>query len=111
VAYYKDGLKVPNHIWEAAAMHRQIVVACCVTRCFNRGVFDPHQLWWLFQRKGWDDDFRSARFRFWCRKCSEIAGHKVKQARIELTSAEIVTHSLPWPQGADWKNFLSRHRG
>jgi len=35
----------------------------------------------------------------------------VKQARIGLTSAEIVTHSLPWPQGTDWKNFLSRHRG
>jgi len=25
---------------------------------------------------------------------------------IELTSAGIVTHSLPWPQGTDWKNFL-----
>ena len=113
MAYYRDGLKVPTHIWEAAAMHQLVRVSCRAGRCNNTGTYDPHCLWGLFRSRGWDDSFASAQHRFWCRVCSDFAGFKVKAATMKSLGTSIgdVTHPLPFPNERDWKAFLSRHRG
>ena len=111
MVYYRDGLKVPNHIWEAAAMHRLILVECRMSHCGNRGIFDPHALWWLFERRGWDGYFRVAERRFYCRPCSTVRHFRVKNAQMSPIGAGNVTHPLPMPSELDWKKFLSRHRG
>lgn len=113
MAYYRDGLKHPTHIWEAAAMHRLIRVDCRAHRCANSATFDPHALWGLFHKRHWDDRYSVAQHRFWCRVCTRLAGFKVKAARMSDTGSSRgdVTHPLPMPSERDWKAFLNRHKG
>jgi hypothetical protein len=111
MAYYRDGLKHPTQIWEAAAMHRLVEVKCIIDRCRNVGVFDPHALWWHFHRRNWSDTFSIAQHRFYCRRCSDVAGFRVKKAIMGVTSTKDVTRTLPFPTEREWKTFLSRHRG
>ena len=106
---YKHGLKVATHIFEAAAWHYGIRVTCCV--CGHSSVFDPHKLWWLFWKKGWDDRLAVARVRFWCRVCGARTGTRVKQADIDLTpDAPPDDHGLDFPPEAEWKKAVSRFR-
>ena len=113
MAYYRDGLKHPTHIWEAAAMHHLVRVQCRAPGCRNIATFDPHALWGLFQQRRWDDQFRAAEKRFYCRVCSSASGVRVKNARMSDLATGIgdVTHPLPMPSENDWKRFLSRHKG
>lgn len=112
MAIYRDGFKIPTQIWEAAAMHRPIEVTCQQHGCPRRAVFDPHCLWGLFYKRGWDGHFAAARNRFYCRRCSERFRMRVKNATMRPVDGRVeVTHRLPWPSERDWKNFLSRHRG
>ncbi|KQX20693.1 MULTISPECIES: hypothetical protein [unclassified Sphingomonas] len=112
MAIYRDGLKIPTQIWEAAAMHQVVMVACNATGCRNRAVFDPHGLWGVFWKRGWDDSFGAAARRFYCRPCSSAAQRRVKRASMTaLPVAAPVTHRLPAPDERAWKRFLERHRG
>lgn len=58
-------------------MHHLVVVECRVRGCFNRGIYDPHALWSLFESRRWDGHFREAQKRFYCRVCSISAGGRV----------------------------------
>jgi len=112
VAVYKDGIKIPTQIWEAATLHHMIMVSCHAPGCEKRAVFHPHCLWGLFWKRGWDDDFTSAARRFYCRACSTAAKRRVKQASMTgLAVAASVTHSLPFPDEREWKRFLAQLRG
>jgi hypothetical protein len=112
MAIYKDGLKIPTQIWEAASLRQPVMVSCHAAGCQNRAVFDPHCLWGLFWKRGWDDGFRSAARRFYCRGCSSAARKKVKQASMtSLSVAAAVTHPLPYPDEREWKRFLAELRG
>jgi len=108
VPHYRDGIKEPSTIFEAAAFKQRLKVVC--QQCQRASVFDPHQLWWLFDRKGWSGIFGDAVKRFWCRRCAARVGRKVKRARIELTADE-PTITLPSPGEYDWKRAVSRFRG
>lgn len=105
---YKDGLKVATHIFEAAAWQYTIRVTCGA--CKHSTVFDPHQLWWLFRKKSWDDDLKSAPGRFWCRPCATKCGRKVKRATLLLVTDEAEDHGLPFPDIGEWKRAVSRFR-
>ena len=107
MARYADGLKVATCIFEAAAWHRTVKVSC---RCGNVGLFDGHGLWWKFERKGWTDDFRDARRRFYCRSCSQRMGRKVRPSWIE-TCDESPRICLPLPDEREWKRAVNRFRG
>ena len=95
-------------------MARLVRVECNEFRCTNIAHFDPHDLWALFHRRRWNDEFQFAQRRFYCRVCSKIAGIRVKKARLmELDPrAGKVTHSLPiMANEREWRNFLNRHKG
>lgn len=104
---YVNGLGEPTTIFEAAAHRHNIRVAC--SDCGHASVYDPHQLWWLFERKGWVGTFSDAAKRFWCRACGTRLGHRVKHARIELTETD-PTIILPFPDERVWKRAVSRFR-
>jgi hypothetical protein len=111
MARYEGGLKVPTQIWEAAAMHRLIKIECAILRCGNVGLFDPHAMWWHFYRRSWSDTFTVAQHRFYCQRCSGVAGFRVKRGTMTCTGTGEPNRSLPMPSELEWKRFLSRHRG
>lgn len=107
MARYRDGLKVATCIFEAAAWRYSVRVVC---RCGREEFFDAHGLWWKFQWKGWSDDFRDARRRFYCKACLQRHGRKVRPATIE-TSREPPRYCLPLPDEREWKRAVNRFRG
>jgi hypothetical protein len=108
MARYKDGLKVATDVFEAAAWRYNLEVSC--GSCGHASVFDPHRLWWLFTRKGWDDRLTEASRRFWCRPCGARVGKRIKTAAIELVRDPAQEHGLPFPPEAEWKRATSRFR-
>src|SRR3546814_3770315 len=61
-----DGSRIPTNLFEAAAWRRGVKPVC---RCGHSAVFDPHCLWWRFERRGWDERLEKALARFWCICC------------------------------------------
>lgn len=104
---YVDGLREPTRIFEAAAWHYALRVRC---ECGNNAVFDPHALWWRFQRARWDDRFTKAIDRFYCRQCWERFCRKVRPGVLE-TCRDATTVLMPMPDEREWKRVLSRFRG
>ncbi len=105
---YEDGLRMATNIFEAAAYHHTIKVEC--GKCRHVNYFQPHGLWWRFQRKGWDDDFRSAKDRLYCWDCWKRLKRKVRPTRIE-TCKNPPKLKLPLPDEREWKRALNRYRG
>lgn len=92
-------------------MHRLVEVKCIILHCGNLGVFDPHALWWYFYKRQWSDTFTVAQHRFYCRRCTGVAGFRVKKAVMELSKATQVNRALPLPGEMVWKKFLARYKG
>ncbi|THD35697.1 MAG: hypothetical protein E7773_10140 [Sphingomonas sp.] len=97
----RDGMRIPSSIFECAAWHYSVVAIC--RRCARETIFDPHALWWLFERKHWDGNLKSATHRFKCTKCG--AG-----AFLTWSRSKEANTSLPMPSAADWKRAISRFR-
>ena len=49
-----------SSLFDVACRHHTVQVSCA---CGNVGIFDPHALWWLFERKGWNDKLPAVRKR------------------------------------------------
>ena len=92
-------------LFDAAAQHHTIKVSC---RCGNVGIFDPHALWYLFERRGWRDHLPEVRKRMRCLQCY-YAKRKRTLATLEL-SDEHHTRQLPMPDIIEWKRQLRRRR-
>lgn len=99
--YDAGGCPVPTNLLEAAAWHFAIVATC--RKCGAEGVFDPHALWNLFERKGWDVGIRSVAHRLRCKRCG--AG-----AFVSWSKDRAATVQLPMPDQRKWKQALSRLR-
>jgi hypothetical protein len=102
----KDGLRVAGSIFEAAAYHKNVKVVC---RCGHHACYEAHCLWYLFERRLWDDAFWDVRRRFWCRPCRQRTGEKVRPRWVGA-SLEPITVELPWPSELEWKRAQRRVR-
>ncbi len=94
-----------SDLFDVACRHRTVKVSC---HCGNVGIFDPHALWRLFERKGWNDKLPAVRKRMRCLQCY-YAKRKRTLATLELTS-EDHTRQLPMPDIMEWKRQLRRRR-
>ena len=94
-----------SDLFDAAVRHRTIKASC---QCGNVGIFDPHALWYLFERKGWNDKLPAVRKRMRCLQCY-AAKRKRTLAALELCD-ENHTRQLPMPQISEWKRQLRRRR-
>ncbi len=103
-----DGGRVATTIFEAAAWHRAVKPIC--SRCTHSAVFHPHALWWRFHRRGWDDSLMAARERFWCRKCGERIGQRIRPRVLELVPEGDGMVCLAMPPQHEWKRAVSRFR-
>ncbi|WP_221889448.1 hypothetical protein [Sphingomonas sp. IC081] len=102
-----DGLMTPTCIFEAATLHRSVLVVC---RCGQSSRFEAHCLWWHFERRRWNDQFGPARERFWCRVCRSPRGVKVRPVTLEPVPWAEGDFELPWPPEHSWKAAVRRVR-
>ena len=104
-----DGTKTATNLFEAAAWHYSVRVSC--GWCTHMAIFDAHVLWWLFHRKGWDDNLAAAAKRFACMPCRRnYQGQAKGAARITLGRDEPTEKRLPFPPETEWKRAISRFR-
>jgi ribosomal protein L37E len=99
--YGPDGCATPTNLLEAAAWHVAIVATC--RRCGSEAVFDPHALWNLFDRRGWDVGMSSLKRRLRCKRCGS-------GAFVSWSRDRAATIDLPMPSRQQWKKVMSRLR-
>ncbi|MGF7150093.1 hypothetical protein FHS96_003751 [Sphingomonas zeicaulis] len=93
-------------MFDAAVRHRTIRLEC--PRCRRVAVYDPHAIWWLFERRHWPGGLRVVGRHFHCRQCREQSGERVRP-RVSA-SRDAPTHELPMPSLQQWHQALRRHR-
>lgn len=90
------------------ALRKWHVRLTCPT-CGTVRVMSGAGLWYLFDRKHWNDDLRSARQRLYCALC--FANRRVKiRPRIDKTHEGPTGPKLPDPSDHDWKKLIARYR-
>ena len=106
--YDKDGGRIATTIFEAAAWHYAVKAVC--GRCGHSATFHPHALWWHFSKRGWSDNLRAARSRFWCRNCAGEIGARVTPMVLELVRECERDICLTMPPANEWKRAVNRFR-
>lgn len=100
-------MQVPTCLLEAATLHKSVKPVC---RCGHSATFNPHGLWWHFERRHWNDSLTAVAERFWCMRCASASRSKVRPIRIELVNGSEGDVQLPFPPRATWKRTMSRVR-
>lgn len=104
---YRGGAPFPVTIFEAAALHYSLKVAC--SRCPNATVFEAAGVWWHFRRRGWSDHFDHAAAHFWCHRCAIGGLQRVRPLRPEAVR-ERYAKALAPPDEREWKRAIRRFR-
>src|SRR5687767_11075448 len=94
-------------LFDAAVRHRTVRLTC--RRCGHAVSFASPALWWLFERKGWQDRFGQVEKRFHCPPCRDRHGEVVRPA-LDLVADPPTDTGLPLPSELDWKRELRRRR-
>lgn len=92
---------------EQCALYKQTLRLTC-PRCRHVRVLDAVALWWLFQRRGWDDELSATAQRLRCSLCEE-QGH-VTRPRIVVGRDAPTGEQPAYPDAATWKRLVSRYR-
>lgn len=94
-----------SDLFDVACRHHTVKVSC---HCGNVGIFDPHALWYLVERKGWNDKLPAVRKRMRCLQ-SYYSKPRRTLATLELTSDDHI-RQLPMPNIIGWKRQTMRRR-
>ncbi|SNT20889.1 hypothetical protein SAMN06295912_1598 [Sphingomonas laterariae] len=92
----------------AALYHFNIRVVC--PSCRRVRIFQGHQLWWLFERRRWNDRLEEVPRRLSCSRCWVADHRKVRPIRVSLVKDLPTGDELPWPDERAWKRVVSRYR-
>ena len=95
-------------LFDAAVRHRSVRLTC--TNCRHVTIFEAAALWWLFERKGWQDRFKDVQRRMVCLLCLHERGLKIRFPELELTDDAPTETRLPIPSEIDWKREVRRRR-
>ncbi|QGN54067.1 hypothetical protein [Novosphingobium sp. Gsoil 351] len=77
--------------------------------CGHSRVVDAPSLWWLADRKGWDDAIPAIAKRCYCEPCWTERQVKVRGPAIVQTS-DAADDLVQAPDARDWKRVVNRHR-
>ena len=77
--------------------------------CGHARVMDAPGLWWLAERKGWDDAISAIAARCYCEVCWRDRGTMVPGPEIVQTDEHADT-LLEGPDAREWKRIVNRHR-
>ena len=103
---YRDGVPVADCLMEAAAWRKTVKIAC---KCGHAALFQPHALWWLYERRGGNPSFREMQRRYFCSHCYQRTRRKVRPI-ISAFGDEEPTVALPLPPEEEWKRAQQRFR-
>ena len=103
---YPDGY-APQSVHDCGLVARTVELRCPV--CYHVRRFDPYALWWLFERRGWDDRLVSIGKRFRCVACWIASRRKVRPVVTVVDDAPS-DDTLPRPDAASWKRSVKRRR-
>ncbi len=92
---------------EHCALHRRTIRLTCPA-CGRARRLDAIPLWWLFVRRGWDDDLPQALDRLCCQPCRD--GGRVVRPRFVVTREQPEGDQPPYPSEHEWKRVVSRYR-
>ena len=95
-------------LFDAAVRHKTVRLTCI--HCRHVTLFASAALWWLFQRKGWQDRFRDVQKRMVCLICLHERGIKVRYPELELVDEPPTETRFPLPSEIEWKRELRRRR-
>lgn len=104
----KEQYRAFTHITDCALFHRNLKLTC--KRCGHVRVLSGHALWWLFERKGWDDRLTAIGARFRCAICWSTARTISRQPGIDVVEEPTIGAQPPMPSERDWKRLVSRQR-
>ena len=92
---------------EQCALHRRTLRLTCPA-CGHARRLDAIPLWWLFVRRGWDDDLPYALDRLCCRICRDAG--RVVRPKFVVTREQAEGEQPPYPSHHEWKRVVSRYR-
>jgi len=104
----KERYQPYRYITDCALFHANIRVEC--RRCGWTKIFSGYALWWLFERKSWDDALQAARRRFRCSNCSLPGGRHSMAVELSVTRDDPTGPQPPMPDERTWKRLVSRSR-
>ena len=90
------------------ALYRRTIRLIC-PGCRRERRFDAVALWWMFERRGWNDRLPSAYGRLYCDACLVKAGRKIRP-QAEITREQPDAHQPPYHDETTWKRLVSRYR-
>lgn len=92
---------------EHCALYKRTLRLTC-PRCGHVRVIDAVCLWWMFNRRGWDDGLPAAAVRLRCAACKERGA--VTRPLIAVGRDAPTGPALPYPDQATWRKLVSRYR-
>ena len=95
-------------LFHHALFHWNIAVTCL--RCGHIRIFAGQQLWWLFERKGWDDRIGEVGKKLHCGACRLAGAPRGEPLRVERTKAAPTGEAMPEPTQRAWRRAVSRYR-
>ena len=90
------------------ALHRRTITLTC-PRCGHVRRFDAVALWWLFERRGWDDRISVVPGRLHCKPCRAESYGRVRPS-LAITREPPDADQPPYPDEREWKRVVSRYR-
>lgn len=106
VRYLRNGATEPTSLAELAVLQYNLRATCC---CGHSTVIDGIALWWLFERRGRDQNLRSVGRYLICARCLKD-GQKVHGPALQATRDPGAACGLPCPGETTWKKLVARYR-
>lgn len=78
--------------------------------CGHSRVMDGPGLWWLAERKGWDQSLHTFGKRCYCGECWRLRYRKQRWPKMEQTKEPAEGALLPSPDQRTWKRVINRQR-
>lgn len=109
IVQFTDPTVRPPHCLYELAMRRLTLQLRC-RRCAHSVTFDPHALWWLFERKGWDQRLKAVGDRFHCQECAKLGRMPPSRPTVDITDHDPTDTTLRRPPMLEWTKAVRRRR-
>jgi hypothetical protein len=104
----REGYQPFRRLFDCALWKHNLRATC--RSCKHTRVLDGPGLWWLAEKRSWDDDLRAFSHRLYCGPCYLTHSLKVRVPMLTPTQDEVKGPLLPGPSHYEWKRIVNRQR-